>query len=141
MTGPTCILDTSIASLLLRKDSRAAYYAPDLVGLRQTLSFQTVAEMREGALLAGWGDKRRADLEMFLRQFVVAPFSDAIASEWARLRVEGRKNGQRLEAGDVWIAATAAALSCPVVTHDSDFNEVSCPGVQIIRYTDSGERI
>jgi tRNA(fMet)-specific endonuclease VapC len=138
--GPPCILDTSIASLLLRKDSRAAYYAPNLIGFRQTLSFQTVAEMREGALLAGWGAKRQAELEEFLRSFVVAPFSDAVASEWARIRAAGGKSGQRLEAGDAWVAATAAALNAPLLTHDGDFNEKSCPGVQIIRYLDSGER-
>jgi tRNA(fMet)-specific endonuclease VapC len=141
VTSPPCILDTSIASLLLRKDSRVEHYAPDLIGFRQTLSFQTVAEMREGALLAEWGDKRRADLEAFLRSFVVAPFSDIAAGEWARIRVEGRKNGQRLEAGDAWIAATAAALNGPLLTHDGDFNEKSCPGIRIIRYSDSGDRI
>jgi predicted nucleic acid-binding protein len=117
------------------------FYAPHLEGVTQTICFQTIAEMREGALLAGWGTKRRAELEVFLRRFAFAPVSDAVSHEWARIRAEGRRNGQRLEAGDAWIAAVAATLGAPVVTHDSDFNEVSCPGVEIIRYSDSGERV
>src|SRR5437879_4297865 len=107
--------------MVLRKDTRVSFYAPHLQGFTQTLSFQTVAEMREGALLAAWGAKRREELEEFLRSFVIAPFSDSVASEWARIRVEGRKNRQRLEAGDAWIAATAAALGAPLLAHDADF--------------------
>jgi tRNA(fMet)-specific endonuclease VapC len=136
-----CILDTSLVSMILRKDSRVVYYEPHLVGFTQTLSFQTVAEMREGALLSNWSERRRQGLEEFLRQFVVAPFSDAVASEWARIRVEGKKAGFRLEVGDAWIAATAAALGAPLLTHDGDFSGKSCPGVTIIRYDDSGNRL
>ena len=71
-----CLLDTSLVSVVLRKDSRSVFYAPHLDGFTQTLSFQTVAEMREGAMLANWGEGRRQALEEFLRRFVIVPFSD-----------------------------------------------------------------
>jgi tRNA(fMet)-specific endonuclease VapC len=136
-----CVLDTSLVSMIIRKDTRAVFYEPHLVGFTQTLSFQTMAEMREGALLSNWGDSRRQALEEFLRQFVVAPFSDAVASEWARIRVEGKKAGARLEVGDAWVAATAASLGAPLLTHDGDFSSKSCPGITVIRYDDTGKQV
>jgi tRNA(fMet)-specific endonuclease VapC len=135
-----CIVETTLASMMLRRDSRVAFYQPHLVGAVATLSFQTVAEMRQGALDANWGAARRRDLEEFFRRFTIAPYSDVMASEWARIRSDGSRNGRRLEVADAWIAATAAALNAPLLTHDKDFDSASCPGVTVIRYDDDGKR-
>jgi CubicO group peptidase (beta-lactamase class C family) len=110
----------SIVSMILRDDTRAAHYAPYLDGFRQCVSFQSIDEMREGALVSNWGERRRQELEEFLRQFVILPFVDGFASEWARIRAAGRRAGARLEAGNAWIAATAAALCQPRTMPMSD---------------------
>lgn len=49
------------------------------------------------------------------------PVDDAVAAEWARLRVLLRDSGQRMPVNDSLIAATAMALGAPVVTQDDDF--------------------
>lgn len=97
--------------------------------------------MRQGALDANWGPALRQELDEFFRRFVIAPYSDMMASEWARIRSVGRANGRRLEAADAWIAATAAVLDAPLLTHDGDFDSASCPGIKVIRYDDAGNRI
>lgn len=126
---------------VLRKDGRAEYYKPHIEGFAQCLCFQTVAEMREGALLSDWGERRKRELEEFISQFMLVAYLDAIASEWARIRAAGKRAGLRLEAGDAWIAASASALGAPLLTHDSDFNERSCPGVKVVRYDDLGHLV
>lgn len=136
-----CVLDTSVASLIHKGDSRAGYYEPHLVGMTPAISFQTVAELRLWAELAGWGERRRSELELFIRGFVVIPSSDALATAWVRVSQRSISAGRRLESADAWIAATAAALDAPLLTHDADLNAVSCPGVEIVRYDDAGIRV
>jgi predicted nucleic acid-binding protein len=136
-----CIVETNLASMMLRRDSRVTFYQPHLAGAVATLSFQTVAEMRQGSLDSNWGPVRLQDLEQFFRRFIIAPYSDSMTSEWARIRSVGRANGRRLEVADAWIAATAAALGAPLLTHDADFDSTSCPGVTVIRYDEAGTRI
>jgi predicted nucleic acid-binding protein len=49
------------------------------------------------------------------------PVDQAVAEQWARLRVLLRDTQQRMPVNDPWIAATAMALDVPVITQDDDF--------------------
>ena len=60
-----------------------------------------------------------------------SPVDGAVASAWARLRVDLRELGRRMGGNDAWIAATAIALAVPLVTQDDGFEDV--PGLQVIR--------
>src|SRR5438034_528567 len=102
--------------MFLRKDTRADFYLPHITETA-ILSFQTVAEMREGALNARWGERRVRELEDFLRDYVVAPVTAETVNQWARIRSEGRRNGRQLAVADAWIAATAAVLNAPLLAH------------------------
>lgn len=51
----------------------------------------------------------------------VLPVDADVAAEWARLRVYLSETGRRVNVNDLWIAATAAAHSLPVVAQDGDF--------------------
>lgn len=51
-----------------------------------------------------------------------APAVDRI---WAQMRAYLAASGRRVNANDIWIAATAAAHEIPVVTQDGDFNALS----------------
>jgi predicted nucleic acid-binding protein len=55
---------------------------------------------------------------------------DAVARQWARLRVALRDAGLRMGVNDSWIAATAVSLDVPVVTQDDDFPTVE--GLDVI---------
>ena len=99
------------------------------------LCFQTVAELRQGAMLARWGTPRQNDLKMFLANFEISTYSDQLATHWAEVMVDARSAGRRLEAGDAWIAATARYLNAPLLTHDKDFSPEAVPSVTVYRFT------
>lgn len=90
------------------------------------VSIITVAELRAGVLSAGdvrIRDQRLATLTEAMALDPV-PVDDAVAEQWARLRVLLRDSGKRMRVNDSWIAATAMALAVPVVTQDDDYVEM-----------------
>ena len=97
------------------------------------VSIITIGELRAGVLVAatvGARDRRLGTLTAALGMDPV-PVDDAVAAEWARLRVLLRQTGQRLPINDSWIAATAMSLKVPVVTQDDNFPDVE--GLSITR--------
>ncbi len=101
------------------------------------VAFQTVMELRYGALHAGWGELRRRRLERRIAEFTVAQPDDEMISICAELRQGCRKIGHPLgdkfHDGDRWIAATAIRLGLPLVSHDDGF--VGAPRLQLITAT------
>ena len=128
------VADTSVASLILRKRPEVSAYRERLEGSRIYLSFQTIAEMRFGALLKNWGGKRRRELEDFLISCTTLEYTDELADKWAIIMKEARLAGRRLESGDAWIAATALLLDIPLLTHDRDFDQSACPSIIVYSY-------
>ena len=126
------VLDTTVASLLLNRNPLLSLYQPYLEDASLCISFQTVAEMRLGALLAKWGESRKQDLELFLSAFNLIVYSDELCDCWAIVMNEARQVGRRREAGDAWIAATAKLLDAPLITHDRDFSLAACPSITIV---------
>ena len=97
------------------------------------VSIITIGELRAGVLVAATieaRDRRLRTLTAALGMDPV-PVDDAVAAEWARLRVVLRETGQRMPINDSWIAATAMSLNVPVVTQDDDFPDVE--GLSITR--------
>jgi predicted nucleic acid-binding protein len=90
------------------------------------VSIITIGELRAGVLAANTvdaRDRRLGTLSAAL-QLDPVPVDDAVAAQWARLRVLLRDSGQRMPVNDSWIAATALALGVPVITQDDDFPEL-----------------
>ncbi len=98
-----------------------------------SVSIITIGELRAGVLAAKTvvaRDSRLATLTAALQMDPI-PVDEAVAAEWARLRVLLRDSGQRMPVNDSWIAATALALGVPVVTQDDDFPELG--GLEVTR--------
>ncbi|MBA2279652.1 MAG: PIN domain-containing protein [Acidimicrobiia bacterium] len=131
--GPV-VVDTDVYSARLIPDSSLALqYEPLLVGRPEFVSFQTVAEVRYGALLRGWGDTRLRRMEAaFGRIEIVYPGPDLIRT-YAELRVACQRAGhalsQREHDADRWIAATAIRLGTPLVSNDGVFENT--PGLVV----------
>jgi predicted nucleic acid-binding protein len=93
------------------------------------LAAVTVAELRYGALVAGWGTSRRERLEQSIAATTVVPVSDALLTAMAELRHACRQAGHALHepvhANDLWIAATAIHIGAPLLTADTVFDGVS----------------
>jgi tRNA(fMet)-specific endonuclease VapC len=114
------ILDTDAFSYLLAKKPQAAAYGPLLRGKIPALTFVSLAEVRYGALHAGWGERRLAELEASVRKCLMLPFHEELASLWARLKHDARQNGhpfaQPDHANDLWIAACGVYYGAPILT-------------------------
>jgi predicted nucleic acid-binding protein len=104
----------------------------DLEGIPDDLaiSIVTSAELRLGVLAAedvATRNRRLATLESVGRMEVL-PIWAGVQREWAAMRAYLVASGGKVNANDVWIAATAAAYGMPVVTQDRDFNALSGVG-------------
>lgn len=118
-------MDTSVVSLIFRRDGRADYYMDQITGLSPYVSFQTVEEMWFGAYARGWGPRRRNELALHLAHYDVVWPTEELVEVCARLRCDRQSKGRRLMSADAWIAATALMLGCPLASHDRDFSDIS----------------
>jgi len=119
------VVDTDVASYIFNWHSSAQSYINALRGSELILSFMSIAEMRMGALAAGWGVRRRTLLEQFITGFGVVYADDALCTSWATLRANARASGRSLSPQDAWIAATALGLDAPLATNNSsDFGHI-----------------
>jgi len=75
------VVDTGVFSAALSRRRRAHFdeAVKRLAGNQLFLAAVTVAELRYGALVAGWGTSRRARLEQAIEATTVIPVSDALA--------------------------------------------------------------
>jgi predicted nucleic acid-binding protein len=126
------VLDTSIVSFAFKDSALFDLYRAGLSGSVRFISFQTVAEMRLGALLSRWGVPRTQKLEDFLASLQVVGYSDELCHRWAKVMHDARRAGRRLEAGDAWIAATALLLDVPLLTHVRDFADRAVTSVKVV---------
>jgi tRNA(fMet)-specific endonuclease VapC len=119
------VVDTDVTSYIFNWHSSAQGYVDALRGSELILSFMSIAEMRMGALAAGWGIRRRTILEQFITGFGVVYADDALCTSWATLRANARAAGRSLSPQDAWIAATALSLDAPLATNNwSDFEHI-----------------
>lgn len=91
------------------------------------VSVVTTAELRAGVLAApdiATRDRRMATLEAAM-EIAVLPVTGGVGRAWAQMRAYLVAVGKRVNANDLWIAATAAAYELPVITQDADFNPLS----------------
>lgn len=127
------VVDTDVLSFWQKRDTRGLPYSRALEGRTLVLLFQTVAEQLRWAMDRNWGDRRRVELEDYLRQFLVLPYSVDLAREWADIMVATRRSGRAISAGDAWIASTARLIGAPLATHNrGDFEAV--PGLTVVTF-------
>lgn len=93
------------------------------------VSYVTVAELRFGATLAGWGTRRLQRLdEELARVETVWPgpnLTDVYVELCAWCVRTGHGLGHKEHEADRWIAATALWLGVPLVSHDAIFGAVN----------------
>jgi predicted nucleic acid-binding protein len=97
---------------------------PEGMPLTGAISVVTKAELRAGIFVAddiATRDRRIKTLELVTRMPML-PVDDEVSNAWAQMRAYLVASGRRVNANDMWIAATAAAHEIPVVTQDTDFD-------------------
>ena len=135
MSVTTVLLDTNVFSAWLRpRSSLLPVYGKHVFGQRIAVAQQTVAEVRYGAIAAGWGERRLEAVERLLHRSRVLPVDDETTWAYARLRHQCRTLGhplhQKQHVGDLWIAATAIRWQLPLVAHDAVF--LDCPDLELL---------
>lgn len=133
MTGPARgILDTSV--FIASESGRALDEAQ--LPEEAAISVITLAELQVGVLAARDTDTRSRRLATLnaVADIEVLPVDEAVALQWARLRVQLAEAGRRVNVNDLWIAATAVSRELPVVTQDADYEPLQALGeVTVLR--------
>lgn len=130
----TILCDTSFVSVVQAKGVQAKWAETDRDRLNRAvlaISVMTLAELRAGQLMAGWGATRRARAEQLIAAYLWVPLDMPIVDEWASLRAEAAKAGVTVPHNDLWIAATARVRGCTLVSCDKQFDLL--PGVDHLR--------
>jgi predicted nucleic acid-binding protein len=128
------LLDTSVISALMRADPAMATWLSS-IGADDRVVTCTIArgEIQFGLERLAPG-RRRTDLEGKARKLFAAipcePIPPAAGDVYANIKVSQQRRGLSLDENDLWMAATALALSATLVSRDSDFRGVK--GLSIV---------
>ncbi|WP_420595693.1 PIN domain-containing protein [Deinococcus sp.] len=134
MTNNRVVVDTNVISYIFKNHSLDKVYDALLIGKQVIISFQTQAELQEWTLTNGWGTVRRQALSIYLQRYTIIHSDEFLVARWGEVRNACQRAGRRIDPADAWIAATALALRCPLVTHNAaDFAGV--PNLTIITET------
>lgn len=126
----TLLLDTNIVSFILKRDTRAAAYAPILYGNRLAISFMTAAELYQWSVARKWSMPRIQRLEQAIASYLLIPPDLELCRTWGQLRAERQALGLAIDSQDAWIAATGLRYTIPLVTHNPDhFRNI--PGLDV----------
>ncbi len=118
------VVDTDVVSYIHAGKPQSARFLDALEGSVPAASFVTIGELLRGALNAGWSDRRtRSMLAEVARAYLILAYDLSVAEEWARLMHACRHQTPGIN--DAWIAATAAAYDCPVLSNDHAFQTMS----------------
>jgi predicted nucleic acid-binding protein len=86
------VVDTDVASFVFKwRPEFAPRYVAIIRGPELVVSFMTLAEMRQGALDANWGPRKRDVLEAYLGDFSVLHSDSLLCSTWAAVRNESMR--------------------------------------------------
>lgn len=117
------LLDTSV--FIARESRRELGELP----ARVAVSVVTIGELELGVLAARdpSARSRRADTLSLARAADPLPISEAVMGAWARLVADCRSAGiqRAVKLMDALIAATAVEHGLPVLTQDSDYEQMS----------------
>jgi tRNA(fMet)-specific endonuclease VapC len=105
------LIDTDIASFILKGSSYTDSYLPLLSGQELALSFMTVAELFQWAILRRWGDRRLSQLEQYLSNYLVIPVDQPLCREWAQVRADRQSEGRPMHNFTVKLAKTKGILN------------------------------
>ena len=99
-----------------------------LGGIGVEVSVIVVGELRIGVEKSGNAAEGQR-LDRLLTGFAKVEVTEAVAFEYARLRARLERIGQKMDANDLWIAATALVHGATLVTADEAFLRV--PGLTV----------
>lgn len=135
MSASRIVVDTNVISYIFKGDTRGPAYERLLEGQQLILPFQVRAELEEWMNSNNWGEQQRERLRNYLGQYVLIHSDERLVTLWGQVRSACQKAGRRIDPADAWVAATALALRCPLVTHNAD-DFAGVPNLKLITLLD-----
>ena len=112
------VVDTDVISYLFKLDTRGDIYKPHLRAQLLLISPMTRAELEAWALEHKWGNRRREEMRIHLKHFMLVPFDEELCVKWAEATDSARIVGRPISSSDAWVAAAALRYDVPLVTHN-----------------------
>ena len=130
------MLDTNTCvDLIRRRDDRILRRLQLLGPGDLCVSAVTLSELEYGAAKSADPERNRLALAKFMTPIDVAPYDDAAACAYGRVRAELERSGTPIGPLDTMIAAHALSLGLTVVTdNEREFRRV--PGLKVENWTE-----
>jgi len=112
------VLDTDVASFMLKGLPLGAEYTELVCGYDLHLSFATAAELRFWANRNRLGPRRRLHLDLFLGECPILHYHAGMEQLFAQVMYERQSIGRPLEHSDAWTATTALFQARPPMLLD-----------------------
>jgi predicted nucleic acid-binding protein len=130
MSPAQLVADTNVVSYLFNKSPLGFAYA-ELIGSRSVgITGLSIAELRAGAVIAKWGERKLTEQSCFLERLIHVPDTAWMAEVCGALRGLRTRTGRPIDWPDAWAAACALWLDVPLVTHDRDLEGI--PGLRVL---------
>lgn len=128
-TPPRYILDTNILVSYLRGRTLGqwieATYRLSTSPVTPLISVVTEGELWSLAWQFGWGEEKKRQLQLILRNFVAIQLDQpGVIEAYAEIDSFSIQNGRRMGKNDVWIAAAARYSGTLLLTTDKDFDHL-----------------
>jgi len=131
------LLDTNSFSALMRREATICAH---ILALPPPDSI-IISTITRGEILFGLArmpnGRRRRDLAgeavHLFSQFACEPLSEAVADQYARIKLDAQLRGTPVAENDLWIASTTLNLNAILVSADSDFLRI--PGLVVEDWT------
>jgi predicted nucleic acid-binding protein len=135
MSDVQLIADTNVVSYAFRGGPLGRAYV-ELMGDRVIgVTGMCLAEMRAGAILGRWDERKTDELIHFVRQFTHVLELEGVAEVCGALRGVREQIGRPIDLPDAWAAACALWLDIPLVTHDRDLEGI--PDLRVLTLHDN----
>ena len=108
------VIDTGTASLLQRRQA-PPWVLRHLARTRIWLTFITVAELANWAVMREWDENRRGRLDSWMARRPVIPYDAPIARLWGELAGQAQLRGRPRRQNHTWIAACCLQYRLPLV--------------------------
>ena len=128
------LLDTEVASRLMRAERRAVTSLRRSSAKSLSISSITMAELLYGARLREDNTSIMAAVRAFLARISVRPWDEAAAEAHARIRVSAKRLGRSAGVFDIMIAAHAEAIGATLVTSDVALKNLKIGGLKIVSW-------
>ncbi len=108
-------LDTDVVSKLIKRQLPATLLAR-LADRSPCVTFVTIAELTEWAIIRSWRQRSHAELDSWLAGVPTLEYDDEVARTWGSPSAAARQRGRPRPINDMWNAACCLSAAVPLAT-------------------------